>query len=94
MHQVLDVQLITHELAMGLAGDFRETSDKEERARLSLAIAGLGKSWVSLQDAKREVLGRPKAGVLKPEQKKSKRPRQSRVVDVESVVALLARKAE
>ena len=92
MHQVLDFQLITHEAALGLAGDFRGTHDKEERARVALAIASLGKSWTTLQDSKREILGRPKAGILRPERKKSKRPRQAgRLVDVESVVAQLKR---
>ena len=92
MHQVLDIQALTHAAAMGLGEDFRETSDKEERARVALAIASLGKSWTTLQDSKREILGRPKAGVLKPERKKSKRTRQAgRLVDVESVVAQLKR---
>ena len=92
MHQVLDFQLITHEAAMGLGEDFRGTDDKEERSRVALAIASLGKSWTTLQDSKREILGRPKAGVLKPEHKKARRTRQSsRVVDVASVVAQLKR---
>ena len=92
MSQVLDFQLITHEAAMGLGEDFRGTDDREERSRVALAIASLGKSWTTLQDSKREILGRPKAGVLKPERKKSKRARQfSRVVDVASVVAQLKR---
>ena len=95
LRQVLDFQHITHEAALGLAGDFKGTHDREERTRAALAIASLGKSWVSLQDAKRETLGKPRAGVLKPEHKGSKRTRQSnRVVDVEAVVASLGRKAE
>ena len=85
---------IAHEAALGLAGDFRETHDKEERARVALAIASLGKSWTTFQDSKREILGRPKAGVLKPEHKKAKRTRQSgRVVDVESVLKSPGREA-
>ena len=91
MHQVLDFQLITHEAAIGLREDFRETHDKDERSRVALAIASLGKSWTTLQDSKREILGRPKAGVLKPEHKRSKRARQSPIVDVEAVVAQLKR---
>ena len=92
MRQVLDIQALTHAAAMGLGEDFRGTDDKEERSRVALAIASLGKSWTTLQDSKREILGRPKAGVLKPERKKSKRARQfSRVVDVASVVAQLKR---
>ncbi len=90
MRQVLDFQQIAHEAALGLREDFRSTQDREERARVALAIASLGKSWVSLQDAKREVLGRPKAGVLKPEHRKSKRTRQTNpVVDVERVLKSL-----
>ena len=34
------------------------------------AISNLGKAWVSLQDSKREILGRPKAGVRKVDAKK------------------------
>ena len=95
MHQVLDFQHITHAAAMGLGEDFRTTHDKDERARVALAIASLGKSWTTLQDSKREILGRPKAGVLKPEHKRSKRTRQSsRVVDVEAVVKSLQRQAK
>ena len=79
---------------MGLGEDFRGTDDKEERARVALAIASLGKSWTTLQDSKREILGRPKAGVLKPQNKKSKRTRQSPIVDVASVVRSLQAKAQ
>ena len=94
MQQVLDIQALTHAAAMGLGEDFRGTDDKEERARVALAIASLGKSWTTLQDSKREILGRPKAGILRPEHKKSKRARQSsRVVDVEAVVRSLQRQA-
>jgi hypothetical protein len=72
LRQVLDFQEITHEAAIGLRGDFNGTSDREERARVASAISNLGKAWVSLQDAKREILGKPKAGVFKPERKKPK----------------------
>ncbi len=94
MRQVLDFQALTHAAAMGLGEDFRETSDKEERSRVAMAISSLGKSWTTLQDSKREILGRPKAGILRPEQKKSKRPRQSPIVDVASVVRSLQAKAQ
>ena len=73
LKQVLDFQQIAHESAVGLRDDFRATTEREERARVASAIAKLGKAWVSLQDAKREILGRPKAGVLKPERAKPKR---------------------
>ena len=63
LRQVVDLQQITHKAAMGLNGDFEATSDRQERARVASAISNLGKSWVALQDAKREILGRPKAGV-------------------------------
>ncbi len=72
LRQVLDFQEIAHETTLGLRDDFQGTTDREERARVASAIANLGKSWVSLQDAKREILGRPKAGVLKPERRKPK----------------------
>ena len=42
-----------------------EELDREERARVASAISNLAKGWVSLQDAKREILGKPKAGVRK-----------------------------
>jgi hypothetical protein len=72
IRQVLDIQRIAHEAALGLHLDFLGTSDREERARVASAISNLGKAWCSLQDAKREILGRPKAGVLKPERRKAK----------------------
>src|SRR5438876_6642730 len=72
IRQVLDLQNITHEAAVGLKGDFLAASDREERARVASAISNLGKAWCSLQDAKREVLGRPKAGVYKAERPKPK----------------------
>jgi hypothetical protein len=73
LRQVLDIQRIAHDAALGLHRDFLGTSDREERARVASAISNLGKAWCSLQDAKREILGRPKAGVLKPERPKEKR---------------------
>src|SRR5215471_9338529 len=72
LRQVIDIQRIAHDAALGLHGDFLGTSDREERARVASAISNLGKAWCSLQDAKREILGRPKAGVLKPERPKKK----------------------
>ena len=50
---------------MGLHGDFEGTNNRQERARVASAISNLGKAWVSLQGAKREILGRPKASVRK-----------------------------
>ena len=73
LRQVVDLQSFSFDAAKGLSADFQETSDKEERARVASAISNLAKAWVSLQDAKREILGRPKAGVLKPERPTPKR---------------------
>jgi hypothetical protein len=70
---VIDIQRIAHDAALGLHGDFLGTHDREERARVASAISNLGKAWCSLQDAKREILGKPKAGVFKPEHPKPKR---------------------
>jgi hypothetical protein len=75
LHQVLAFQEIAHETAKGLHGDFLAASDREERARVASSIANLGKAWCSLQDAKREILGRPKAGVFKSQEKPDKRKR-------------------
>src|SRR5215471_7289883 len=72
LRQVIDFQQITHEIALGLRGDFHGTSDREERVRVASGISNLGKAWCSLQDAKREILGRPKAGAFKPERPKKK----------------------
>jgi hypothetical protein len=65
LRQVVDLQQITHQAAMGLHGDFEGTNNRQERARVASAISNLGKAWVSLQGAKREILGRPKASVRK-----------------------------
>lgn len=67
LHQVVQLQHITFRAANGLIADFEGTNDKEERAREASAISNLAKGWVSLQDAKREILGKPKAGVRKHE---------------------------
>ena len=69
LRQVLVLQDLTHRAAKGLHEDFQGTKDREERARVASAISNLGKTWVSLQDSKREILGRPKAGVRKQEPK-------------------------
>lgn len=90
LHQVLSLQQITHEAVRSLAGDFNGTSDKEERTRAALAIASLGKSWVSLQDAKREILGRPRMGMLRFERKHAKGDRQrGGIIDVQAVARLM-----
>ena len=73
LRQVLDFQDIAHEAAKGLSADFQGTTDREQRARVASSIANLGKCWATLQDSKREILGKPKAGVLKPERPKRKR---------------------
>jgi hypothetical protein len=72
LRQVVDLQSFSFEAAKGLVADFQQTTDKEERARVASAISNLGKAWVSLQDSKREILGRPKAGAFKAERRKSK----------------------
>ena len=78
MRQVIDFQDIAHEVGLGLRDDFLGTTDREERARVGSSIANLGKCWATLKDSKREILGKPKAGVLKPERPKPKtRPRAS-----------------
>ncbi len=92
LRQALDFQKITHEAAQGLRDDFTVAEDPQERARVACAIANLGKSWVSLQDAKREILGRPKAGVLKPE--KPNRRRRSATADLQQVAREMGLRAE
>jgi hypothetical protein len=62
---VLDLQETAHEMALGLRDNFKGASDCEERARVASALANIGKMWCSAQDAKREILGKPKAGVRK-----------------------------
>ena len=72
LRQVLDFQDIAHGAALGLRDDFLGATDREQRARVASSIANLGKCWATLQDSKREILGKPKAGVLKPERPKPK----------------------
>ena len=92
LRQVIDFQQIAHEAAQGLRADFTGTQDRDERARVASAIANLGKSWCSLQDSKREILGRPKAGVLKPESAKARQRRhQARDLSLEEVAASMRR---
>jgi hypothetical protein len=78
LRQVLDLQRVTHETALQVAKDAKDTTKPEERARAASALANLGKSWNTLQDAKRVILGRPLPGSLRPEKAKPKnsaRPR-------------------
>jgi hypothetical protein len=72
LRQVLDLQRATHETALLVAKDAKETTKREERARAASALANLGKSWNTLQDAKRVILGRPLPGSLRPEKAKPK----------------------
>jgi len=76
LRQVVDFQTFSFDAAKGLSADFQETKDKEIRARVAAGISNLAKGWVSLQDAKREILGKPKAGVRKHavERKPKRRP--------------------
>ena len=67
LRQVIDLQRVTHETALLVAGDAKETTEREERARAASALANLGKAWTTLQDAKRVILGRPLPGSLRPE---------------------------
>ena len=74
LRQVVDFQTFSFDVAKGLSADFQETKDKEMRARVAAGISNLAKGWVSLQDAKREILGKPRAGVRKHAvERKSKR---------------------
>ena len=57
---------------MLVAKDAKNTIKPEERARAASALANLGKSWNTLQEAKRVILGRPLPGSLRPEQAKPK----------------------
>lgn len=72
LRQVLDFQRVTHETALLVAKDAKDTTKPEERARAASALANLGKSWNTLQDAKRVILGRPLPGSLRPEKAKPK----------------------
>jgi len=80
LRQVLDFQNIAHEAAVGLRSDFLEATDREERARVASAISNLAKGWVSLQDSKREILGKPRAGVRKHAVERPK-PKPPRVIE-------------
>jgi hypothetical protein len=66
------LQRETHEVALLVANDAKDTTKPEERARAASALANLGKSWNTLQDAKRVILGRPLPGSLRPEKAKPK----------------------
>ena len=68
-------------MALGLRDNFKGASGCDERARVASALANIGKMWCSAQDAKREILGKPKAGVFKPERPKPKRPREREPVE-------------
>jgi hypothetical protein len=70
---VPDFREVTHEAAMLLRLDIQAATDKQERARVSSALAQVGRTWVSLQDAKREILGKPKLAPIKAEEKQKRR---------------------
>lgn len=60
--QVLDIQQISQDVVRILRADVEKETDKKVRAQLASAIAQLGRSWCSLQDTKREILGKPRVG--------------------------------
>lgn len=64
--QALDIQRITHQSALTLQSIFVQTEDSNLKSKLATVISALGKTWVALQDSKREILGKPKAGSLRP----------------------------
>lgn len=64
---MVDLQLFAYEAAQQLAADLKEAQDKGTRARVATAISNLAKAWTALEDSKREIRGRPKAGVRKYE---------------------------
>jgi hypothetical protein len=64
------LQGFSFEAAKGLSVDFQGTTNVELRARIAAGIANLSKGWTSLQDCKREILGKPRAGVRKYEVEK------------------------
>jgi hypothetical protein len=84
IRQVVDLQGFSFEAAKGLSADFQETKDVELRARIAAGIANLSKGWCSLQDAKREVLGKPKAGVRKYEVER--KPGRKGLADIRDLV--------
>lgn len=75
LRQVVDLQGFSYDAAKGLSADFQAETDKATRAKMASGIANLAKGWVSLQDAKREILGRPRAGDFKSERRRDERRR-------------------
>ncbi len=73
LRQVPDFQEVAHEADMLLRKDTRPATDKEGRARVGSALAQAGRTWVSLQDAKREILRKPKLAPIKAERKQKRR---------------------
>src|SRR5438552_16178532 len=82
LRQVVDLQHFSFQAAKGLSADFQDTRDREERARVASAISNLAKGWVWLQDAKREILGKPKAGVRKYAVEQKPKPRRTGAGDL------------
>lgn len=68
------MQRICFSCAKLLDTDLRETQDKELRARLAVALGGLGRNWTTLQDSVRVLKGDPLPGSLRPEKKGIKTP--------------------
>jgi len=60
------LQRETHAVALLVAKDAKDTIKPEARARAASVLANLGKSWNTLQDANRVILGRPLPGSLQP----------------------------
>jgi hypothetical protein len=65
LRQVVDLQRCCYETAKGLSEDFEKTEAKGERAKIASSLSNLAKGWVALQDSKREILGKPRAGARK-----------------------------
>lgn len=69
------MQRLCFENAQLLAGDMGGSEDKQDRARLAVALGNLARNWTALQESIRVLKGEPLPGSYKAEKPKSKQER-------------------
>lgn len=73
LKQVIALQRAAYHFGLALAADSEKTESREERARVATAFGNVSKAWVSLQDAKRELRGKPRLKAVEPPKRKPQR---------------------
>jgi hypothetical protein len=84
LRQVIALQRAAYQVGLALAADSQATESREERARVATAFGNISKAFVSLQDCKRELRGKPRLKPIEPPKRERKRPMFSGPLDIDT----------